>query len=40
VIAQAYPGWGLEEIRNLSVRQRNWWLAIIEWKKNQIRVQH
>ena len=38
VIAQAYPGWSLDEIRNLNVRQRTWWLALIEWKKDQARV--
>jgi hypothetical protein len=35
VISQHYPGWNLGEIRKLTVRERNFWMAMIEWKKNR-----
>jgi hypothetical protein len=33
VLAQAYPGWSLSEIRAMTGRQRRFWLAMIEWKR-------
>jgi hypothetical protein len=37
-IASAYPGWQLSEIRNMSARQRDYWLAVIKWKREKYRV--
>jgi hypothetical protein len=38
VIASNYPGWQLNEIRSLSARQRQYWLAMIKWKRDKARV--
>ena len=38
VIANNYPGWQLNEIRLLSARQRQYWLAMIKWKREKQRV--
>jgi hypothetical protein len=33
VIAANYPGWNLSEIRAMTLRQRDFWLRMIKWKK-------
>jgi len=33
-----YPGWQLSEIRNMSARQRDYWLAMIKWRREKFRV--
>ena len=38
VIASNYPGWQLNEIRSMSARQRQYWLAMIKWKREKQRV--
>jgi len=35
VIALNYPGWNLTEIRAMTMRQRNYWLKMIRWKKDK-----
>lgn len=35
VIAFGYPGWNLSEIRALTVRQREYWVRMIRWKKDR-----
>jgi hypothetical protein len=37
-IASHYPGWQLSEIRGMSARQRNYWMAMIKWKRERARV--
>ena len=37
VIASNYIGWGLDEIRAMSARQREYWLAMIRWKREKER---
>jgi hypothetical protein len=33
-IAREYPGWGLEEIRGMSSRERINWLSLIKWRRS------
>jgi hypothetical protein len=35
IIATNYPGWGLNEIRAMSARQRQYWLKLIRWKREK-----
>lgn len=37
-IASNYIGWGLNEIRAMSARQREYWLKLIKWKQDKYRV--
>jgi hypothetical protein len=37
-IAAAYPGWNLSEIRQMSNRQRTYWLNLIKWRRDRARV--
>jgi hypothetical protein len=37
-IASNYPGWQLSEIRGMSARQRDYWMAMIKWKRERMRV--
>lgn len=38
VIASEYRGWPLSEIRGMSSRQREYWLNMIKWKRERVRV--
>ena len=38
VIATNYTGWALSEIRAMSARQREYWLKMIKWKRDRVRV--
>ena len=33
-----YQGWQLSEIRNMSARQRDYWMAMIKWRREKYRV--
>jgi hypothetical protein len=33
VLSRNYPGWSLDEIRGLSVRERSNWLEVIRWRE-------
>jgi hypothetical protein len=33
-----YPGWTLSDIRQLTARQRKYWLRMIRWKKEKSNV--
>ena len=35
VIAMHYTGWTLTEIRAMTIRQREYWLRMIRWKKER-----
>jgi hypothetical protein len=37
-IALNYPGWGLSDIRGLTVRERICWLKLIDWRRDKVRV--
>ena len=32
-LAREYPGWSLAEIREMTVRERKNWLALIAWRR-------
>lgn len=36
VIASNYSGWTLSEIRAMTMRQRNYWQAMLRWKRDRI----
>ena len=38
VLATNYPGWGLNEIRQMTQRQRSHFLKVIQWKRDRQRV--
>jgi hypothetical protein len=35
VLCKNYPGWGISEIKDMPARERNHWLALIMWRKEQ-----
>lgn len=35
ILASGYPGWSLADIRGLTVRERQWWMKLLEWKKEK-----
>jgi phage anti-repressor protein len=39
-IASNYSGWNFTEIRQMSARQREYWIAMIKWKRERARDQH
>ncbi len=38
LITTTYTGWTLSEIRQLTNRQRRYWLDMIRWKRERARV--
>lgn len=33
----SYPGWTLSEIKAMSLREREYWSALYDWKQERIR---
>jgi hypothetical protein len=38
LIATSYTGWPFSEIQKLTNRQRRYWLDMIRWKRDRVRV--
>lgn len=34
LIAREYPGWGINEIKNMARRERDYWLSMMKWRRN------
>jgi hypothetical protein len=37
LIAEAYAGWGLTEIKQLTRRERQYWLAMLDYRLNRMK---
>jgi hypothetical protein len=35
IVATAYGGWGLKDIKNMPVRERRFWLSMIRWRRER-----
>lgn len=37
LLTMSYPGWTLSEIKAMSLREREYWSALYDWKQERIR---